>query len=96
MPSGMNRKISSSLVGAFLLGCAATQIAPLVVPPARAGTSPQRWEYVCKAAASFGDADVGKFTAVANAFGREGWEMTAAGGANTLGTVTWCFKRPLP
>ena len=86
----MNKsKLLVGVVGGFLLGCAGSELASLVVPPARAGTSPQKWEYVCKAAS--GDADT---TAMANAFGKEGWEML--GGAGNPGTMRWCFKRPLP
>jgi hypothetical protein len=73
----------------------ASQMTAFVVPPARAGTSPQRWEYICKSATENFDAQVDATTAMANAYGREGWEMTGSGsGGGDRGEVTWCFKRP--
>jgi hypothetical protein len=78
-------KKTALLLGVFFLGCAAER---LIVPPARAGTSPMRWEYTCKI--EWGDKDV---TRMANEFGTQGWELTAAGGS---GNTMWCFKRPLP
>jgi hypothetical protein len=80
------------LLAVFFLGCAAERF---IVPPARAGTSPQRWEYACQRATE----DV---TKMANAFGLQGWELTAAAGTAWGGalsheeTMLWCFKRPLP
>jgi hypothetical protein len=73
-------------LGVFFLGCAAER---LIVPPARAGTTPQRWEYTCKDETGDGDA-----TTMANQMGREGWELATAG-THAYG-ATWCFKRPLP
>jgi hypothetical protein len=70
----------------FFLGCAAER---LVVPPARAGAPSTRWEYVCRT--ERGDEDV---TTMANEFGAQGWELTAAG--TKAYEATWCFKRPLP
>jgi hypothetical protein len=81
----MNKKIVLGLLGAFLFGCVASQMTAFVVPPARAGTAPQRWEYVCNAGRS-----PENITAMANAYGQEGWEMS--GGAGPV----LCFKRPLP
>ena len=66
------------------IGCAA---APFVVPPARAGTNPQKWEYSC-----FDDFGAESVGSKANQMGAQGWEMAAAAG----GKSTWCFKRPLP
>ena len=74
------------LLGVFFLGCAAER---LIVPPARAGTNPQRWEYVCKE--EYGEDGV---TKIAKEFGAQGWELAAAAGPGTR--VAWCFKRPLP
>lgn len=77
----------------IIVGCAAERI--LVVPPARAGTTPQRWEYSCESA-------IQGITAMANRYGQEGWELTAAAGYGAgLGLsqeekMVWCFKRPLP
>jgi hypothetical protein len=80
----MNRaKTAFVLLVVFFAGCAASRI--LVVPPARAGTNPQRWEYACIAG---GNAPF--VSEVANKFGAEGFEMSGASG------MTWCFKRPLP
>jgi hypothetical protein len=76
------------LLGVFFLGCAAER---LIIPPARAGTSPTRWEYFCKGA--YPDEEV---TKVANAAGQQGWEMAAAGAAGQVGVPIWCFKRALP
>ena len=79
----------------FFGGCAASQVANYVVPPARAGTAPQRWEYQCLRGTE-------GITEMANQHGREGWELTAASGAGwgtgmmTGHTMVWCFKRPLP
>ena len=56
--------------------------------PARAGTASTRWVYFCKASTSEDS------TAMANALGREGWEMSAAAGLPYQ--ATWCFKRALP
>jgi hypothetical protein len=93
-----NPKMALGFVGAFLLGCAATQIAPLVVPTASAGTSPQKWEYTCKPV-PWGGTNVDKEThdtaAIASALGREGWEMSG-GGPRDNGNGIWCFRRPLP
>jgi hypothetical protein len=78
------------LVLGVILGCAAEHV--LVVPPARAGTSPQRWEYVCK-----DELGASRVAQMADQFGQEGWELvTAAAGMGPGAEVTWCFKRPLP
>ena len=68
------------------IGCAA---APFVVPPARAGTNPQKWEYMC-----FQDHDSESVAQSANKAGAEGWEMAVSSGAG--GRFLWCFKRALP
>jgi hypothetical protein len=92
MPDDMSKpKMVLGFVGSFLLGCAATQVAPLIVPPARAGTSPQKWEYVCM---GVGPDDEWK-AEKANELGRSGWEMSGSL-AHYGGGGTWCFKRPLP
>jgi hypothetical protein len=74
-----------SLAGAFILGCMAAQ-SPLVVPPARAGSDVQRWDYHC---VRYPD----NITQTARALGKEGWELAA--GAGTASYHYWCFKRPL-
>ena len=92
------RKTTVSLLIAFAVGCGAAQVAPqLIVAPARAGTSPTRWEYDCRQ----GEDGV---TDMANKLGAQGWELTAAagagagiGGLSTHGEMMiWCFKRALP
>jgi hypothetical protein len=83
----MNRaKTAFALLAVFFAGCAAERL--LVVPPARAGTSPQRWEYACGKLGTYDDPP--DFAAVANKFGAQGWELS------TLGGYWYCFKRPLP
>jgi hypothetical protein len=79
------------LLGAFVLGCAATQLGPRIVPPARAGTAPQKWEYTCLQTV---EKDPQKVATIANKYGQEGWELSAAIPADFW--ATWCFKRPLP
>lgn len=79
-----------SLSGAFILGCAA---AAFVVPPARAGMNPQKWEYKC-----FEEGNEEKLNQKANEMGAQGWEMSSAAGAARTAThleLLWCFKRPL-
>jgi hypothetical protein len=75
----------------IIVGCAAERV--LTVPPARAGTTPQRWEYACHRANDENDA-----TKLANQFGQQGWELASAADFSSggYGYVIWCFKRPLP
>jgi hypothetical protein len=81
------------LAAAFFAGCAAE--AHIMIPAARAGTNPQRWEYACVRA------DEG-VTQLANEHGQQGWELAAAAGEGSGTGLTsheamiWCFKRPLP
>jgi len=63
------------------IGCAA---APFVVPPVRAGTNPQKWEYMCDQ-----ETDEDVLVEKANKAGAQGWEMTISNGA------LFCYKRPL-
>jgi hypothetical protein len=73
----------------IVVGCAAGATGRgLIVPPARAGTTPQRWEYACAKIGSSEQAEM-----AANALGQQGWELAAGGGG---GYVLFCFKRPLP
>jgi hypothetical protein len=81
-------KTAFVLVVVFFAGCAAERL--LVVPPARAGTSLQRWEYFCRELN--GEEDV---TKTANQAGQQGWELVTAGDIVGYGKTTWCFKRPL-
>jgi hypothetical protein len=101
--SSRNVITSLCLVGAFLAGCVVAQHPfphnPFVVPPAQAGTNPQRWEHLCSTNSSLQGAND-----MSNAVGREGWELTAVGGVAVggigmggvgAGAVLFCFKRPL-
>jgi hypothetical protein len=91
-------KMILSFIGAFVLGGAATQIAPLVTPPASAATLPPKWEYTCKPIPRGGtnaDKEAHDTAAVADSLGREGWEMSG-GGPRDNGYGIWCFRRALP
>jgi len=82
---------TSIALAAFLAGCgAATVASQLVVPSARAGTNPARWEYTCANAQPEYRSDLDGF----NRAGAQGWELAA--GAGQPGARTWCFKRQLP
>ena len=76
----------------FILGCVAgATTAQLVVPKARAGTNPTRWEYHCTTDA--GD-DLNRHPPkTLNALGAEGWELVSA--AYVPQDAVFCFKRPL-
>ena len=87
--------LALSLTIAFLVGClTATVATKFVVPPIKAGTNPQKWEYHC-----FYLDDVGKkgnqneyktvetfaiddFNEYMNKLGSEGWEQTTVGSQN--------------
>lgn len=80
----------------FVVGCATGGVASrLVVPSARAGTNPTRWEYVC---AEF-EHD-GRLTETLNKYGAEGWELVSVVPPRqvTFGGlyVGFCAKRALP
>jgi hypothetical protein len=68
------------------IGCAAARF---VVPPVRAGTNPQKWEYSC-----FQEHTAESVVQDANKAGAEGWEMVV--GSASSGRFLWCFKRALP
>jgi len=83
---------------AFGIGCGAGMGASsFLVPPARAGTNPVRWEYTCFAGSK-------GITERSNQSGAQGWEMVAgAGYGYAVGSawggtsrMVWCFKRALP
>ncbi len=78
---------------AFLTGCGAAAIAPLVIPPAHAQTT-QRWEGYCvtEQARSPGP----RLTSIANTAGREGWELVAMTHEGQTNVTNLCFKRPAP
>jgi hypothetical protein len=83
-------KTSLALV-AFLAGCGASAVASqLVIPSARAGTNPTRWEYLCLIAEPHLTGRSKRDVEAFNAAGAEGWELA------TTGNAAWCFKRPLP
>jgi hypothetical protein len=83
----------------FVVGCATGSVAGrLVVPPARADTSPTRWEYQCVIVPESEDD-----TSSLNKLGAEGWELTSFAPAKWTGSVafsvkeyTYCAKRALP
>lgn len=78
-------------LAAFVVGCGAGGAASqLVIPSARAGTNPTRWEYTCIRAH---DPMVGETDALAawNRAGAQGWEFTVL-----LRDEDACFKRILP
>ena len=84
----MNKlSVSGLIVAAFLVGCATTMVAaPTIVPPARAGTAPVKWEYHCE---YLEDATL---TQTLNKFGAEGWELTVSSGSRNH---QYCLKRQL-
>jgi hypothetical protein len=86
-------KTAFVLLVVFFAGCAASAASQFIVPPAHAGTNPQRWEYTCRA--MVGAEGIGR---IATEFGQQGWEMASAGSVDTgsVTTIIWCFKRPLP
>ena len=94
----MKRHLSFVLL--FVIGCATGGVASqLVVPPARAGANPTRWEYYCSSA------EPGKINDTLNKMGAEGWEMSSGfvstfQGRFDKGLVAeaygFCFKRALP
>jgi hypothetical protein len=98
------RALVAFLFAAFIVGCVTSQVvAPLLVPPVRAGTNPARWEYLC---AEVHDAKA--LQTWANGAGAQGWELAASAGAgwgygsgSTLTSakevnLIWCFKRQRP
>jgi hypothetical protein len=89
-------KHSGIIAIVFVIGCATGGIAAqLVVPPARAGTSPTRWEYQCARV----DTEVADVAANLNRLGAEGWELVSVAPAtSSRGTYGYmlCAKRALP
>lgn len=83
--------IGLALVVAFLAGCVVAQTFQVrVAPPARAGTTPQRWEYYCAYASNGLDG----VQSVAAAAGLQGWEMVNFESSDVRVKAV-CFKRPL-
>ena len=87
--------LAMALTIAFLFGCITAHVAPdLIAPPARAGTSPQKWEYFCMVpdySGGFGRVTE-KGVKELNDVGRQGWELVTAYSEKS----SFCFKRPLP
>lgn len=75
--------VGLAVVVAFLAGCVVHDVVA-VAPPARAGTSPQRWEYHCE---NYDGSDPAALSSMSNKAGSEGWEMAAS----TMRMM--CFKR---
>jgi hypothetical protein len=94
----MQSKLAVGVV--FVIGCVAGGAASqMVVPKARAGTNPPRWEYVC------GESENEAIPlAQLNKAGAEGWELAwmlpnkMRGGVGFLDTndIVYCMKRPMP
>lgn len=87
----------------FLIGCAtggvASQLVAPVVPAARAGTNPTRWEYFCLTV----NHRQGSLTAEMNKAGAAGWELVSvapqqsiARGYSSDEGMLFCAKRALP
>jgi hypothetical protein len=91
MLAAMNRTIALSLV--LIVGCVAgATTAQLVVPKARAGTNPTRWEYHCVDDVRAKESATPRL----NALGAEGWELVTTSPQGNLSWVFACFKRALP
>jgi len=83
--------IALSLTVALLAGCIIGATASrLVVPPVRAGTNPQKWEYKC-----FDEGGAHSVEAKANKLGAVGFELVTGSSDRTYNGA-WCFKRRLP
>ena len=87
----VKRESKVLLVVVFLLGCFASHVARtnFDVPPARAQTSPQRWEYVCAEV----DGEPAERAVALNQYGAQGWEVASE--TPNFYTSYFCFKRPL-
>ncbi len=81
--------LSLLLLVVFLLGaCAAMVAKEVVVPPARAGTEPQKWEII--SIKSSGGLHGKPQREVANKYGAKGWELVCVDQYDQF-----YFKRPL-
>lgn len=84
--------IALGFVVAFLAGCLVREVGGArAFPPARAGTTPQRWEYQC----DYAPRGLNSVQELGNAAGAKGWEMVDFHG-DTERVNEVCFKRPLP
>lgn len=104
------KHVLGGLATLFLIGCATTgprgshdaqaageAASPAAAPPARAGTTPTRWETFCA------DVDPDELTEATNQAGAEGWDLVSVAPhqrTGSLGTVhdtfIFCAKRALP
>jgi hypothetical protein len=75
--------LSFALTTAFFAGCVAHQL--VVIPPARAGTDVQRWEYLL-----IESSGVEEWKQQSAKAGREGWELVYGQNYATV------YKRRLP
>ena len=79
--------LKTALVGAFLLGCATTQLIDWKIPKAHAGVK-NLYEYRCQGIKA--GTDINK---PLNEFGKQGWEAFHIQDYGTKGSLI-CFKRP--
>lgn len=94
----MRSKALAAIV--FVVGCMTGGVASqMVIPKARAGTTPPRWDYFCK------EAEDSVPLAEMNKSGAEGWELVSVSTAKfehkfnndyEAATTVYCFKRPAP
>jgi hypothetical protein len=81
----MKRSLSLALL--FVLGCATGGVASqVVIPSARAGIAPQRWEHFCMENPS---------AEGLNKAGSEGWELVTVTSHPNVADYMFCFKRPV-
>lgn len=80
--------MAALLLVVFIIGCATAVVTQsFIVPPIRANTNPQKWEYYCADLRVYKTAhEVGLKL---NQYGKEGWELA------TTQTSRYCLKRPL-
>ena len=78
------------LVGCATGGAASQYVAAANATPAPAPAGAAKWAYYCLTDAPIEDLEV-----LANAAGREGWELAASALSGVTGTSSpvWCFKR---
>jgi hypothetical protein len=91
----MKQHLVGFAVGAaFVGGCVAAQVVPLI-PPARAGSNVQRWDHYCKSDRSLTGVDAATLSQSAQSAGAEGWELVSVAVNGSTSTVYTCFKRPV-
>ena len=94
--------IALSLTVAFLVGCLTATIGTqLVVPPVKAGTTPQKWEQRCESWGKHIDYRISNlnekrgWNSILTKYGVEGWEAFSIS-IEQRNIMMVCFKRPLP